>query len=45
MALNLASLDPSDAMKNFNHAMKFSRSKGFAPIVPLGNDPLEEIDD
>jgi hypothetical protein len=35
MALNLAGIDPSDAMRNFRHAMKFSRTKGFAAIEPL----------
>jgi hypothetical protein len=33
--LNLAHIDPSDSMANFNHAMSFSRVKGFAPIEPL----------
>lgn len=36
--LKLARLDPSDAMANFNHAMKFSRTKGFSAISPLGKD-------
>lgn len=39
-ALNMKSLDPSDAMANFNHAMKFSRTKGFAQIDPLRIDPV-----
>lgn len=33
--LNLAHLDPSDSMANFNHVMSFKKSKGFAPIEPL----------
>ncbi len=33
--LNLDNVDPSDSMRNFNHEMKFSRTKGFAPIEPL----------
>lgn len=33
--LNLEGIDPSDSMRNFNHSMKFSRTKGFAPISPL----------
>jgi hypothetical protein len=33
--LNLANLDPSDAMRNFNHAMSFKKAQGFAPIQPL----------
>lgn len=34
-SLRLAGIDPSDAMKNFNHAMDFRRTKGFAEIKPL----------
>jgi len=37
--LNLANLDPSDAMRNFRHAMAFKKSQGFSPI-----DPLKPID-
>lgn len=33
--LRLDNIDPSDSMANFNHAMKFARTKGFSPIVPL----------
>lgn len=33
--LRLEDIDPSDAMRNFNHSMKFSKTKGFAPISPL----------
>lgn len=35
MRLNLSSIDPSDSMRNFNHSMKFSKTKGFAAIEPL----------
>lgn len=35
MRLNLSGIDPSDAMRNFRHAMKFSKTKGFAGIEPL----------
>ena len=37
--LNLAHLDPSDSMANFNHVMSFKKTKGFAPIEPL--KPIE----
>lgn len=33
--LNLAKLDPSDSMTNFNHVMSFKKTKGFARIEPL----------
>lgn len=33
--LNLANIDPSDSMKNFNHEMKFTRTRGFQPVKPL----------
>lgn len=33
--LRLSAIDPSDSMSNFNHNMKFTRTKGFAPIEPL----------
>ncbi|WP_162757781.1 hypothetical protein [Rhizobium cremeum] len=33
--LNLTSLDPSDALANFSHAMNFKRTKGFERITPL----------
>jgi hypothetical protein len=29
------SLDPSDSLKNFRHAMDFRKTKGFRPIEPL----------
>lgn len=35
--LNLANIDPSDSMVNFNHAMKFAKTKGFSAITPLGD--------
>lgn len=28
-------LDPSEALRNFNHRMDFRKTKGFAPIEPL----------
>lgn len=37
--LNLKNVDPSDSLKNFNHAMNFKRTKGFVAIEPL--EPLE----
>lgn len=37
--LNLKNIDPSDSLKNFNHSMKFKRTKGF-----LATEPLEPID-
>lgn len=33
--LNLNAIDPSDALRNFNHGMNFKRTKGFSKIVPL----------
>lgn len=36
--LNLTDVDPSDAMSNFNHAMTFSKAKGFSAISPLKVD-------
>jgi len=33
--LNLKHIDPSDSMANFNHNMKFSKTKGFASVSPL----------
>lgn len=36
--LNLKSIDPSDSMNNFNHAMKFSKTKGFSAVVALASD-------
>lgn len=38
MQLNLAGIDPSESMLNFNHTMKFSRTKGFSPVHPLKGD-------
>ena len=38
MQLKLVHLDPSDSIANFNHVMKFSKTKGFSAIVPLGNE-------
>lgn len=35
MRLNLSGIDPSDSMQNFRHAMKFSKTKGFAAVEPL----------
>lgn len=34
-SLNLEGIDPSDSMDNFNHVMKFRRTKGFAAVEPL----------
>jgi hypothetical protein len=33
--MNLAHVDPSDALSNFNHAMQFKRTVGFSRIKPL----------
>ncbi|MCO6177629.1 hypothetical protein [Ciceribacter sp. RN22] len=33
--LNLASVDPSEALRNFRHNMRFSKQKGFSPIEPI----------
>ena len=35
MNLNLTSVDPSDALRNFNHEMNFKRNAGFDRIDPL----------
>ncbi|MEP0236207.1 hypothetical protein [Roseibium sp.] len=39
MRLNLHGIDPSDAMRNFRHAMKFSKTKGFSAVELL--EPVE----
>jgi hypothetical protein len=39
-SLNFASLDPSDALRNFVHRMNFRRGKGFEPIEPLSLEGL-----
>lgn len=33
--LRLDDIDPSDSLVNFNHAMKFKKTKGFEAVVPL----------
>ena len=33
--LNLTAIDPSDAMKNFPHRMKFKKTVGFDPVEPI----------
>jgi len=33
--LRLDTIDPSDSMRNFNHAMNFKKTKGLAPVTPL----------
>lgn len=38
MQLNLDSIDPSDSMENFNHAMKFSKTKGFSAVTPIRDE-------
>ena len=38
-ALNLDGVDPSSAVESFEHAMVFTKSKGFAPVTPL--DPAQ----
>lgn len=36
--INLASIDPSDSMKNFHHRMKFKKTTGFLPVEPITLD-------
>ncbi|WP_234054572.1 MULTISPECIES: hypothetical protein [unclassified Xanthobacter] len=45
MRLNLSGIDPSDAMRNFRHTMKFSKTKGFSAVEPLDsiNDGTADI--
>lgn len=38
LKLNRAHLDPSEAMRNFKHEMRFSKTKGFSAIEALGED-------
>jgi hypothetical protein len=38
--LNLANVDPSDAMDNFLHKMQFKRLSGFRVVKPLSYDEL-----
>jgi len=33
--LNIARVDPSDSLSNFNHVMNFKKTQGFSPITPL----------
>jgi hypothetical protein len=34
-SLEFDALDPSDALRNFNHQMDFKKSKGFSRIEPI----------
>ncbi len=34
-SLNVASIDPSDSLKNFNCRMKFKKTTGFEPVDPI----------
>ena len=34
--MNFTAIDPSDAMSNFNHTMKFTRTGGFKPVDRVG---------
>ena len=34
--MNFTAIDPSDAMVNFNHTMKFTRTGGFKPVDRVG---------
>lgn len=43
MSLNLANIDPSDALKNFRHQMIFGKTKGFSPIEPLKRVPSNNL--
>lgn len=36
-SLRIEGIDPSDAMKNFNHRMKFKKASGFEPVVPTSD--------
>lgn len=36
--LNMASIDPSDSLKNFNFRMKFKKTTGFDPVDPITPD-------
>jgi hypothetical protein len=36
--LNLDAIDPSDAMKNFPHKMKFKKASGFEVVEEISND-------
>lgn len=36
--LNLAAIDPSDAMRNFPHRMSFKKTAGFQPVEPISVD-------
>jgi hypothetical protein len=33
--INLANIDPSDSMKNFQHRMKFKKTTGFENVEPV----------
>lgn len=33
--INLADIDPSDSMRNFQHRMKFKKTTGFEPVEPI----------
>lgn len=37
-ALNVAAIDPSDSLKNFNFRMSFKKSAGFEVVEPIGPD-------
>lgn len=39
-SLSLATVDPSDAMKNFLHNMKFKKTTGFEPVAMVESDML-----
>jgi hypothetical protein len=36
--INLANIDPSDSMKNFQCRMKFKKGSGFEPVEPITTD-------
>jgi len=38
--LNLDAVDPSDAMANFEHRMKFKKTTGFGPVDLLTTDDI-----
>lgn len=41
--LNFAALDPSDAMDNFLHKMKFQKTKGFLPVERIQPSEIEPL--
>jgi hypothetical protein len=42
--LNFNQIDCSDSMSNFSHRMKFSKTKGFAPVEALKPEDFKPAD-